>query len=600
MPSSTLVIDDILEPDHLGCRIANYWLEWDMLRERRISEWREIQEYIFATDTTKTSNAKLPWSNKTTIPKLCQIRDNLYANYMATLFPKRKWLSWEGDSDVDDDLRKRTSIEAYMGWVVDRNEFYDEVSKLVLDYIDYGNCFCIPEWVDRSVTLEGSFSKQVGYVGPLLRRISPLDIVFNPTAPSFLEAPKIIRSIVSLGDIKQMIEQETMDPVEREELQQLWDYMKNTRSYVSTHAGDFQTKDRIYSVAGFTDYRSYLCSSYVEVLTFYGDLYDEENDVFLKNHVIKVVDRHKLLSKRPNTSYFGAAPIYHAGWRIRPDSIWAMGPLDNLLGMQYRIDHLENMKADCFDLIAYPPLKIKGYIDDFKWGPFERIYVGDSGDVELMSPDVAALQADTQIAILEQKMEEMAGSPKEAMGFRTPGEKTAFEVQRMENAASRIFQNKTAQFERTIVENALNAMLELARRFMGESVVRVFSDDLKIAEFMKITPYDIAGLGRIKPVAARNFAEKATHVQNLANFYGSPAGQDEEVRQHFSAIQTAKMWETLLDLEPFSIVNPYIRLTERADAARIAQSNEEQVQMEAMTAGGMIEGDHDPEATFLQ
>ena len=35
-------------------------------------------------------------------------------------------------------------------------------------------------------------------------------------------------------------------------------------------------------------------------------------------------------------------------------------------------------------------------------------------------------------------MEEMAGAPKEAMGFRSPGEKTAYEVQRMENAASQV------------------------------------------------------------------------------------------------------------------------------------------------------------------
>jgi hypothetical protein len=28
-------------------------------------------------------------------PKLCQIRDNLYSNYTATLFPKRKWLVWD-------------------------------------------------------------------------------------------------------------------------------------------------------------------------------------------------------------------------------------------------------------------------------------------------------------------------------------------------------------------------------------------------------------------------------------------------------------------------------------------------------------------------
>jgi len=116
-----------------------------------------------------------------------------------------------------------------------------------------------------------------------------------------------------------------------------------------------------------------------------------------------------------------------------------MGPLDNLVGMQYRIDHLENMKADIWDLTRYPIFKIKGYVEDFDWSPGERIICGDDGDVDLVSPDVQVLNFNTEISILEAKMEEMAGAPKEAMGFRTPGEKTKYEVQRIENAASRIF-----------------------------------------------------------------------------------------------------------------------------------------------------------------
>ena len=39
------------------------------------------------------------------------------------------------------------------------------------------------------------------------------------------------------------------------------------------------------------------------------------------------------------------------------------------------------MHADVFDLITFPPLKIKGYVEDFEWGPFARIYVGEEGDV---------------------------------------------------------------------------------------------------------------------------------------------------------------------------------------------------------------------------
>ncbi len=179
-----------------------------------------------------------------------------------------------------------------------------------------------------------------------------------------------------------------------------------------------------------------------------------------------------------------------------------MGPLDNLIGMQYRLDHVENMGADIWDFTAFPVQKIKGFVQDYTWQPGEKIFLEEEGDVEIVQPDVNIFQSDMKIERLEKLMEEMAGAPREAMGFRTPGEKTKYEVQSLENAASRLFQNKIRQFEEQIIEPALNAMLELARRNMvGATTIKVFDDDLKIATFQDLTVEDITGVGRIVPVA---------------------------------------------------------------------------------------------------
>ncbi|WP_201773188.1 hypothetical protein, partial [Vibrio cholerae] len=176
---------------------------------------------------------------------------------------------------------------------------------------------------------------------------------------------------------------------------------------------------------------------------------------------ITIIDRMFVAEEKENEAWFAQAPIFHCGWRIRQDNLYAMGPLDNLVGMQYRIDHLENLKADVFDLIAFPPMKVKGDVEEFVWGPMEQIYINGDGDVEMMAPNTQALQADMQIQILEAKMEEFAGAPREAMGIRTPGEKTAFEVQQLQNAAGRIFQEKIINFEVMLMEKVLNAMLEI-------------------------------------------------------------------------------------------------------------------------------------------
>lgn len=598
MAGKTLDIQALgIAPDHLGTEISRRFQQWQTLRQVKISEWNEIRRYVFATDTTETTNSKLPWKNKTTIPKLCQIRDNLNANYMASLFPKRKWLYWEGDNENSETKDKRNAIESYMEWAIDRSNFKNEVAKLVLDYIDYGNCFATVEWVDHTKVLPDR--QQVGYVGPVPRRISPLDIVFNPIADNFENSPKIIRSMVSLGELKKQLMSQTT-PENTKEVEDIFNYLQRYRSNSnsSTHQPSFDLaeKDSYLQVDGFTNYFTYLQSGYCEVLTFYGDLYDVEKDELLENHVIMVVDRHKVISKKPNDSFFGTAPIFHAGWRVRQDNLWAMGPLDNLVGMQYRIDHLENLKADVMDLTVFPPIRIKGYVEDFSYGPMERIYMGDDGEVELLAPNAQALQVNTEIAMIEQKMEEMAGSPKEAMGIRTPGEKTAYEVQRLESAAGRIFQSKISQFEESVVEQVLNAMLELSRRKMGQTTIRAFNDKFRFTTFQSLTAEDITGQGRLRPLAARHFAEKAEVIQNLTQFFGSAVGQDPTVKVHFSGIKVAEMVEELLNLEDYKLVEPYVALSEQADAQRLANSHQEQVGMEAITPSGLAEDDvTDPE-----
>jgi hypothetical protein len=221
----------------------------------------------------------------------------------------------------------------------------------------------------------------------------------------------------------------------------------------------------------------------------------------------------------------------------------------------------------------------------------ERIYMGDDGEVELLTPNASALQVNTEIAIVEQKMEEMAGSPKEAMGIRTPGEKTAYEVQRLESAAGRIFQSKISQFEEQVVEKVLNAMLEIARRKMGQTTIRAFDDQYKYTSFTKLTSQDITGQGRLRPLAARHFAEKAEVIQNLTQFFGSAVGQNPNIAVHFSGIRVAEMIEELLNLEDYKIVEPFVQLAEQADAQRLANSHQEQVGVEAMTPSGLAQDD---------
>jgi hypothetical protein len=323
---------------------------------------------------------------------------------------------------------------------------------------------------------------------------------------------------------------------------------------------------------GFTSWWQYFSSTTVEVLDFYGDIYDAETDTLKRSHLVSVIDRMWIVRDHQDETWLGSPPIRHCGWRQRQDNLYSMGPLDNLIGMQYRIDHLENAKADGFDLIVHPVMKIRGFVEPFQYGPGAEIYVGDEGDVEFMGPDVTMLQANTEIQMYEDKMEEMAGAPKHAMGFRTPGEKTAFEVQALENAANRIFLNKTGYFEEQFLEELVNDMLELARRNFSEADTIRTVDETGMVIFKNIKPEDLTAKGKLRPVGARHFAQNAQMIQNLTSLYGSAIGQDPSVMVHLSGKKIAETVEHLLQFERFSLYGDNIRMVEQAETQKMANA----------------------------
>ena len=575
----TIDIEHIIDPDNLAVEIANKWNTWNKLRENWIEQSKELRNYVYATDTTTTANAILPWSNTTTTPKITQIADNLHANYFATLFPQQKWMRWEADSRDAAVKAKRDIIQAYMENKVRQSDLLNTVSDLIQDWILYGNCFAMVEWEDGFTTKEdGEYIPK--YTGPKVVRISPYDICFNPTASSFDKTPKIIKTIKSLGEIKRMIDS---DP-KNKYLSKVFGKMLGARQTVASSEGHVNKGDG-FVADGFSNIQQYYESDYVEILTFYGDIYDQASGEFMSDRIITVVDRAYVLDNQENPSWLGKAPIFHSGWRNRPDNLYSMGPLDNLVGMQYRIDHLENLKADVFDQIAYPILKVKGDVEDFDFEPGARIYMGEEGDVGYMAPDPTALNADMQIQILENKMEEMASAPKQAMGIRTPGEKTAFEVQTLQNSASRIFEHKAAHFERTFLEPMLNTMLETARRYMNRAdVVRVSDEDVGVLKFLEITREDITATGKIVPVGARHFAERARRVQNLIQL-STVKAQDPTVAPHLSGKELARI--IAYELGEPTLYGENVTISEQLETQKMAQEAEMLNQEELMAAQDM-------------
>ena len=589
MAGTTIDIEGVIDPHTLAVDISSRWSSWNNARSEKVKEWKELRNYVYATDTRTTSNNKLPWSNSTTTPKLTQIADNLHANYFSALFPQKRWFRFEATDSEGDVKIKRDIIQAYMQNKLRQSDFVNTTSKLINDYIQYGNCFATVDY-QRKITEFEDGERVVNYVGPKLVRISPYDICFNPIAAEFADTPKIIRSILTLGEVQRMVETSP----DKDYMEGVFNKMLGNRGAAKGNEIDVN-KSEGFVADGFSNLTDYYESDYVEILTFYGDIYDTDTGKFMNNRVITIVDRSYVLANEENPSFLGRDPIFHVGWRDRPDNLYSMGPLDNLVGMQYRIDHLENLKADVFDQIAYPVLKIRGDVEDFDFEPNARIYLGDEGDVGYLVPDATALNADFQIQNLEAKMEMMAGAPREAMGIRSAGEKTAFEVNQLMTAAGRIFQHKTAHFERVFLEPILNAMLEVARRNMDyEDTAKVLNEDTGLYFFTQITRDDLRSNGKIVPMGARHFAERAQRVQTLTTLFQIKAS-DPSVASHLSGKEFARLLADELG-EP-ALFGENIAVAEQLETQKVVTDAqvEFEAEQEEMAEQGMQELQAAPE-----
>lgn len=562
----------VSETDELASFVANKYIDYRNNSNGIRSETRELRNYIFQTDTTKTTNAQLPWKNKTSVPKMAQIRDNLHANYIAALFPHDDWFKWDAESNDGADRDTARAVESYMKQKIRESDFKATISQLVLDYIDAGNAFAEVTYMVDQHSPEGGPSYTT-YVGPKLERISPYDIQFDLSASSFKESAKLTRSLVSVGSLKY-----AADNIPGYEwAQKAVDGAMKLRNELSSYGDSDMDKAEGISVDGFGSMRSYLSSGMIEVIEYEGDTYDTNTGEVKTNRRVLVVDRKTTVLDEPMDTWLGRSNKEHVGWRTRPDNLWAMSPLANLVGMQYRLDHLENLKADVFDQIAHPIVVVKGQVEDFEWGPDERIFADVDASVSVLVPDTTALNADFQMQSLMQNMEEMAGAPRQAMGIRTPGEKTAFEVQSLDNASGRLFQQKIQHFEENFVEPLLNQMLAAARKNITSiELVKTTDDDFGLAEFIKVGPEQLNKKGKLRPIGARHFSRQAQIVQNLMGLANSAIYQDQAVNVHMSGKKIAELLEEMLGLGKFDIVSDNIRLAEQQEtqsAATLAQQN---------------------------
>jgi hypothetical protein len=110
--------------------------------------------------------------------------------------------------------------------------------------------------------------------------------------------------------------------------------------------------------------------------------------------------------------------------------------------------------------------------------------------------------------------------------------------------------------------------------------VKVIDTDVGVAEFVSITKDDLTAKGRIRPMGARHFAERARTVQELTSFIGSAIGQDQAVKAHLSGFRVAQIIEELLGLQKYELVKKNIGVLEQFETQQVANAAQQQLSVE--------------------
>ena len=592
MPVKTFDINHDIETDSLAENISNKWISWINGRQQWEERYRKVLQYLYSTTTdTIYGQASNPWCSNVHIPKMTQLRDVLITYELESLFSLNDYFQFEGFTKDANTIKNRDTIRNLLRDMLDKGNFKAITEKLIEDYIDAGNCFAMPVWDSEYIEDPKGF-KSLFWEGAKAVRINPLDIVFDPTACSFKESPKIIRTVLSLGELTVLAEN---DPVMKKGLDKALTIRQDIMTAITN--GDTIKGDEV-TIAGFGNWSTYVTSDVVEILTFYGTVYDVVKKELHKNKKITIMDRRVLLKEEDLNPLCGYNFIYKGGYRDRKDILWSMSPLENLLGMQARIDFLENKRSDCYDATVNPVRLIRGNVDmPDSLGPGDEIRMDTDCDVRYLAPDTSILTADTLMDRYELKMEEFVGSPKEVLGLRTPGEKTMFEVDQLMTAATRIFQRQIRKFEQEIFEPLINSLLQLyLQKKSGQTVqVKVWDSENEVYRFEDVTIDDINNLGRVKVIGSTTYQDRTQIAQALQMLGQNPLFLDEVVRNNFSPVVLGQVFSFIAGLDRFpDLFKKDQRLYEITEQQKLVEKLSQQV--DQVKAKGLAEAQGDVNA----
>jgi hypothetical protein len=153
--------------------------------------------------------------------------------------------------------------------------------------------------------------------------------------------------------------------------------------------------------------------------------------------------------------------------------------------------------------------------------------------------------------------------PQQLAGFRTAGEKTATEVQSLNDGAFRGFINKVGQVEEDLLEPLIQAEMRIAKDNFS-SIIKVLEEDEEgILLTTSITEEDLSANGKLLPIGSRRFSRQLQQLQGLTQLTNTNISQ--MVAPHINTYNLAKTVESLYGFDKYEFINKFAAVDENLE-----------------------------------
>lgn len=572
--------DLMKNPPALAAEVFGFWKQYNDLRQKQLQDWSDVRKYVFATDTTHTTAQTSPWRNKTTRNKLCRLYDMLITQYSRHLMPNEDFFRWYADKSAGVPDQIASAITHYMRQKVRSKfvRFKQFVAECLMDFVLNGNTAANLTYVRKFKADMVTHENKLVFQGAIPNRIMPQEIVFDPLSVSYESTSVCQRVLTNRANfVSNLINLPYYDDIPEETI----------ASIVTTQFGNSELQEWIKQEHMSEDgvaYMNQVAAGNIEILSFYGNIYDAGREEYWADTHIVIADRVHVLYVGPYDNQLGIKDIVFTSYRKRPDNLWGQGPLENLLGLQYRIDHLENLKADSTDMMSMPVVIIRGdgIQEDFEWIPGKQWNLPTSAEVDIEYPDPKILLMNEDIMMYERAMEEYASLPRETAGFRTAGEKTAFEVDQLLNNANQPFEEKLAAFEAEFLEPLLNLMLESnLMNATSEEFLRIFPENtLEVNAALLENIKSAVADGSIYSLGSKHYKAEQKKVQEITSMLDIGAKVQSP---HINSFAAMKAIEREIGAESEGIVDFGAAVKEQAMLQQLQNDIAMQMQQGAQT-----------------